>query len=350
MSDKKKKIMIVGIASILMLLLCVTIVIYVNNISKKEVPLKKLQDNWNCITSIQLKNSESYSTYYDNAKNNVYVLSASHNITDDMRGNALTFSTYAAYVDVYISEKINASDESTDIFSSDNKYNSTERIYHFGKEGRLDVTSGKYIHIIDIPENAKGSVTVRIETSYKNDFVNKGDIYIGSRNSIVYNFLQKELVRVFAFNLILFAGIVLLVFYFMGSKEENDKRYYLYSGLLFVMTVIHFSSKLFFSQYIIKNPIILYYSKYFTMLILPILIIALVKDIFKSFRLKAEFYIVGGIAIILTALHFLGFVLFTGSAGIYGGCLLLILVEVLIRAGKKLKEYRREFEEEEAAD
>ena len=31
----------------------------------------------------------------------------------------------------------------------------------------------------------------------------------------------------------------------------------------------------------------LYYSKYFTMLILPILIIALVGDIFKSFRLKA---------------------------------------------------------------
>ena len=348
MSDKKKKMLAIGIGSILMLLLYVIIVIYVNNISKKEAPLKKMEDDWNCITSILLKNSESYSTYYDNAKNNVYVLSASHNITDDMRGNALTFSTYAAYVDVYISEKINASDENTDIFSSDNKYNSTERIYHFGKEGRLDVTSGKYIHIIDIPDNAKGSVTVRIETSYKNDFVNEGNIYIGSRNSIVYNFLHKELVRVFLYNLFLFAGIVLLVFYFMGRKEENDKRYILYLGLLFVMTVIHFSSKLFFLQYVIKNPIIHYYSKYFTMLILPILIIALIGNVFKSFRLKAEICIVTGIAIILTVLHFLGLVLFTGSDGIYGGCLLLILVEILIRAAKKLKEYRREFENEEA--
>ena len=65
--------------------------------------VNKLDDGWNYLSSILIKNTKGYSTYYDTEKNNVYVLTANKSITDDMRGRTLAFHTNDSYVDVYIS-------------------------------------------------------------------------------------------------------------------------------------------------------------------------------------------------------------------------------------------------------
>ncbi|MBQ8912583.1 MAG: hypothetical protein IJ054_00875 [Lachnospiraceae bacterium] len=348
MNDKKKSLLITICVSVLMLVSLVLSAVAKKAEENDKTGTFRFDDNWNYLISIKIKNSNSVSTYYDNNKNNVYILAATHNITDDMRGKTLSFKTNNAYVDVYISESISASDENTGIFSKDNSFNLTERVYHFGKKPHFGDSPGSCMHFIDIPDDAKGSITIRIETSYKNSFLKNYNFYLGSEKEILSKYLSIEKYSIISGGLLFCFGIILLVYFIINkTKKTADKKTY-YLGLLSIVLTVYSACPLLFTQYIIKTPIGHYYLKYLTGFILPFLILGYVGTIVKIINFRIERYVLVAMIIVLSLLHFTQIAAYTRTISIYFAGLVILVIVIMIRIARMIKKLNESEENEEA--
>ncbi|MBQ9278222.1 MAG: hypothetical protein IJ224_06265 [Lachnospiraceae bacterium] len=308
----------------------------------------RFDDNWNYLISIKIKNSNSISTYYDNNKNNVYILAATHNITDDMRGKTLSFKTNDAYVDVYISESINISDENTGIFSKDNAYNSSERIYHFGKKPHFGDSPGNYTHFIEIPNDAKGSITIRIETSYKNSFLKNYNFYLGTKNELLRKYLSIEKYFIISGCLLFCFGIILLVYFIVNKSKKTVRKKIYYLGLLSIVVPVYSACPLLFTQFVIKNPIGHYYIKYLACFILPFLVLGYVDTIVKMINIRVERYILVAMITVLTLLHFTQVAAYTRTMSVYFAGLIILIIVIMIRIARMIKKLNEPEDKEEA--
>ena len=337
MNDKKKSILITICIGLIML---VTLVLSATAKRAEETDKTdtfRFDDNWNYLISIKIKNSNSISTYYDNNKNNVYILAATHNITDDMRGKTLSFFTNDAYVDVYISESINASDENTGVFSKDNTFNLTERVYHFGKKPYFGDSPGSYMHFIDIPDDAKGSISIRIETSYKNSFLKNYNFYLGSKKEIISKYLSIEKYYIIFGGLLFCFGIILLVYFIINKAKKIVDKKACYLGLLSIVLTVYSACPLLFTQYVIKNPVGHYYLKYLVDFMLPFLILGYVGTIVKMINFKVERYVLAVMIAVLSLLHFTQIVPYTRTISVYSTGIVILLIVIMIRIARMIR-------------
>lgn len=337
MNDKKKSLLITICVSVLVLVTLVLSAVAKRAEEADKTGTFRFDDNWNYLISIKIKKSNSVSTYYDNNKNNVYILTATHNITDDMRGKTLSFITNDAYVDVYISERISASDENTGIFSKDNTFNLNERVYHFGKKPHFGDSPGSYMHFIDIPDDAKGSISIRIETSYKNSFLKNYNFNLGSEKEILSKYLSIEKYSIISGGLLFCFGIILLVYFIINkTKKKADKKTY-YLGLLSIVLTVYSACPLLFTQYVIKNPIGHYYLQYLADFMLPFLILGYMGTIVKMINIRVERYVLAAIIAVLSLLHFTQVAAYTRTMSIYFAGLIILIIVIMIRIARMIK-------------
>lgn len=337
MNDKKKSLLITICVIVLVLVTSVLSAVAKRAEEADKTGTFRFDDNWNYLISIKIKKSNSVSTYYDNNKNNVYILAATHNITDDMRGKTLSFITNDAYVDVYISESISASDENAGIFSKDNAFNLTERVYHFGKKPHFGDSPGSCMHFIDIPDDAKGSITIRIETSYKNSFLKNYNFNLGSKKEILSKYLSIEKYFIISGGLLFCFGIILLVYFIINkTKKTADKKTY-YLGLLSIVLTVYSACPLLLTQYVIKNPIGHYYLKYLSDFMLPFLILGYMGTIVKMINIRVERYVLVAIIAVLSLLHFTQVVAYTRTMSIYFAGLIILIIVIMIRIARMIK-------------
>ncbi|MBO6114959.1 MAG: hypothetical protein J6P57_07875 [Lachnospiraceae bacterium] len=348
MNNKKNRLIIGICAGLLILITFIASLITKKTDVSDKTGMDEINDNWNYIISIKIKNSNSIATYYDNSKSNVYILAATHNITEDMRGKTLSFKTEDSYVDVYISENINASDENTDIFSKDNSYNLTDRVYHFGKKPIVGDSPGSSVHFIEIPEDAKGSITIRIETSYKNSFLKNYTFGLGAKKDLIHKYISSEIYTIVSGCVLFIFGLIVLAFFAAGRLKNKNVSGYCFIGILSVVTSLYFLTSLSVSTYMIKNPVGQYYIRDIAVLILPILILGYLDKFVKMF--KVERYIIVALIVALTLLHLLGIATYLRTVKMYVACIMLIMIVVMVRGVKKLKLVAEKLEQEDIDD
>lgn len=348
MNNKKNRLIIGICAGLLILITFIASFITKKTDASDKTGMDEINDNWNYIISIKIKNSNSIATYYDNSKSNVYILAATHNITEDMRGKTLSFKTDDSYVDVYISENINASDENTDIFSIDNSYNLSERVYHFGEKPILGDSPGDNIHFIDIPQDAKGSITIRIETSYENRFLKNYTFGLGTKKDLINKYISLEIYAIVSGCALFIFGLIILAFFAVGRLKNKSVSGYCFIGILSVVTSLYFLTSLSVSTYMIKNPVGQYYIRDIAVLILPILILGYLDKFVKMF--KVERYIIVSLIIVLTLLHLFGVATYLRTVKMYIACIMLIMIVVMVRGVKRLKPVDEKPEQEDIDD
>ena len=130
-----------------------------------------------------------------------YILTMTHDLTEEMSGKVISFRTNDSYVDVYL-------------LTQNGK--SKEELYHFGEQLSFGDSPGTYTHFIDIPHNASGQVMIRIETVYKNKFLMEYDVAIGSKNELIYGYLQSEAFSVIPNILLIIFGLILFIIYIVS--------------------------------------------------------------------------------------------------------------------------------------
>ena len=331
-------------------MLMLLILVFFAITAKRKNSENLYNENWNSITAIQLKNTGTIPTYYDNDKNNVYIMSISHNITDEMCGKTLAFKTDDAYVDVYISEKINSADEKTSVFSKDNEYNSIDRVYHFGKKLIFTDSPGSRIHFINIPDEAAGSVTIRIETGYKNDIIKEDGFYVGSNKEVKQALLNNEKPVAVLACLLFMIGIIVTVFAVSFGIKKLDTNNIEYLGALALSFSLYFICRCSFGQFIIGSPMLRYYVRYLALFAFWIITAGFIQKSLVWIKLNFAFYVTAGFTALILLLHFLRISSFSKTSGIYTGGITVIAVVTMVYIARTIKKIYRELEEEYEAE
>ena len=294
--------------------------------------VNKLDDGWNYLSSILIKNTKGYSTYYDTEKNNVYVLTANKSITDDMRGRTLAFHTNDSYVDVYISgDRVDVTSFDSDALTE------SKIIYHFGKKPLFGDSPGTYTHFVYIPEDAEGVLTVRVETAYKNKFLKSYDFYIGSEKELVHAFINSDLLMLIIGCVLFISGVCIIIYCVVNKTKEKGNGIFLLSGILLVDLTVNLSCRLFFSGYILNYPIGEYYIKYISLFALSLLAAVIIKRLFTDNKLDVAIYALICLTAVIMLLHFTGFASFTETNGIYLAGMVVLVIIVMIYISRKIK-------------
>ena len=277
----------------------------------------------------------THSKYLKNEDKKVYILSASHEITDEMRGRTLSFRTDDSFVDVYLAE------QPLDVLHSDLGIYESDRIYHFGDIPHFGDSPGTYTHFVFIPDHTAGIITVRVETPYKNKFLNNYDFYIGSQNELLYGFLERDSFVFLSGLLILVFGFVLLFIYGISWAEGTRNKQLYYLGLLSLVFACYTNCPLFVNHFVVQNPEVQYYLNYFSLFLLPLLAIAYFINVVKGLRLYVEYFCFVALILTLSVLHFTNVADYTRTIKVFIISLGVFAVSLIVQITINIRNVRR---------
>lgn len=251
-----------------------------------------------------------------------YMLTMTHDFTEEMYGKVISFRTNDSYVDACI----RSADGQTE-----------EKVYHFGDQLRFGDSPGTYTHFIEMPDSGSGQVIVRIETAYKNKFLMDYDVAIGSKNELTYGYLRSEAISVIPNVLLIIFGLMLFIIYIVSLGMRRPIPEALSLSALTIIFTIYANCPLFTNQYIFQNAITQYYLNYFTLYLSPLLALLYFEDIVPELNLKWLFYGLFTMSAVMTVLHFTGVAAYTRTIKIYIAALGLFALISAVMIAMKFK-------------
>ena len=106
-------------------------------------------------------------------------------------------------------------------------------------------------------------------------------------------------------------GILLIVIYIIGRCKRIASAESLSLGCLSIAFAVNFNCPLFLNQYLYQNAVVQYYANYFSLFLLPLLVILYFEDIVPKLRMRWMFYGFLLLEAALSVVHFTGIASYT---------------------------------------
>ena len=270
---------------------------------------------------IQLDNPVSFNDGWSlKASEFTDTVAISRTVTDEMLGNVVCFFAYDAFVDAFVDD---------------------EPIYHFGESHSYLMSPGSLWHMIDIPENSIGrTLTVEIRYAYDGKYTTEFDILLGGSGGVILTLLRREALDLSVNFLMLVLGVILCVIFALQLKNGIHSENCLYLGLLSLCFVFWTNNNLFFTQLIFPYSALQYFSYYFFLSMLPLLLMCYLETITDGLRFNMLFWIHLALCAAISFSQLSGIAEFTETLPVfllYSG---VEMVFVILRLVKNRKSHR----------
>ena len=240
----------------------------------------EFQDGWNIAT--------------DQPSNTIVL---SREISEGMLGKVVCFYVYDAFVDADVNG---------------------EAIYQYGTSSRFLQSPASLYHMITVPATALGDIlSIRIQFVYDYKYTTDIDIMLGSSGSIILSLLADESLDLVINTVLLVLGIILCALYLLELKNNLRNERSLFLGLLSLCFVAWTSNSMFLVQLVLPYGAVQYFTYYFFMFLLPLLLICYLETITKHLRFNILFWSHIGLGLVLTVLQLTGVSEFTETLGIF---------------------------------
>ena len=262
----------------------------------------------------------------------VYQLRMVHELDDTVKGKVLSFRTYDSYVDAWFCD------------SPDIPADNDSAFYHFGETLRFCDSPGTYTHFLSIPETDAQYLVIRVETAYANKFLTSYDVAIGTENELLYNNLKEDLIPGISNLGMMIFGILLIVIYIIGRCKRIASAESLSLGCLSIAFAVNFNCPLFLNQYLYQNAVVQYYANYFSLFLLPLLVILYFEDIVPKLRMRWMFYGFLLLEAALSVVHFTGIASYTRTIKSFTaalGILAVVSIFLMIRHYREMERFNR---------
>ena len=232
-------------------------------------------------------------------------------ILPDMLGKVLCFYVYDSFVDANVDGEI---------------------IYHFGETYRLLKSPGTLWHMVEIPADSLGEpLSIKIRYAYDYKYTTDTEFVLGSSGAIILSLLGDEALDLFVNIVMLVLGVILCTIYFIQLKNNIRNDSSLFLGLLSLCFVFWTNNNLFFTQLIFPYGAGQYFSYYFFLFMLPLLLICYLETITKGLKFNYLFWCHITLVLVLTILQLTGIAELTETITIFLGCAGVEMVIVLVR-------------------
>ena len=240
----------------------------------------------------------------------------SRTVTPDMEGKSVNFYAYDAYITALLDG---------------------EQIYHYGEPVKFCKSPSSFQHFISIPIGSSGQeLEILIETVYPNKFTENYDIMLGSISGVSVDLLKTELGDIIVNIIIFVLGVALVILFFSQLSRKIVDKGALFLGLMSILFVIGSNCDLFFFQLLLPNGVAQYFLYYFSIYMLPLLVIRYLESLSEGLKGRPIFFTHTAIITVLTILQFLGAAEMTETLVIYciiSGVELLCVGVMLARVG-----------------
>lgn len=244
----------------------------------------------------------------------------SRKVTEDMLGKVVSFYAYDAFVDADVSG---------------------ESIYHYGTSFRFLKSPASLWHIITIPSSALGDLlSIRIQFVYDYKYTTDIDILLGSSGSIILYHLSAEMLDLVINIILLVLGVILCALYFLERKNNMRNNRILFLGILSLCFVFWTCNSMFLVQIIFPYGAAQYFTYYFFLFMLPLLLMCYLETITKNMRFNILYWSHIVLGMVLTTLQLTGIAELTETLSIfliYSAVELLIVVFRLILGKNKYR-------------
>lgn len=246
-----------------------------------------------------------YKISEDNSQN------ISREITNDIKGKTISFKTKDSFVYVYVNDEL---------------------LYSFDKTLNIGKSPGSCRHFVEIPANVEGTLTIKINTVYKNSYMEKYSFIVGEKSDIMFNLLYNELFSIIINTIINIISITMIMNNFISKKNNKSL---LYLGLLTIFFTVWTNSDSFVIQLIFKNPIFNYYLTYFSFFYSYLMLVT--YFISCGLKLEKEYLILVLSTLVAITFHFSNIIDFTESMKYVSIIMLFVLLSMFIKLVKSFK-------------
>ncbi len=238
-------------------------------------------------------------------------------VSADMLGNVLCFYAYDSYVDADINGTL---------------------IYSFGEEHLFLKSPGSLWHMISIPADSLGKeLSIKIRTVYKYKYTTDFDIEMGSSGAIILRRLSAESLDLFVNLAVLILGVVLCTIFFLQFKNKIYNSSSLLLGLLSLCFVFWTNNNMFFAQLVFPYGAGQYFTYYFCLFMLPLLMICYLETITDKLKFNYLFWSHITLGTVLSILQISGTAEFTETVTVFliftGLEMLLVVIRLLLNRG-----------------
>ena len=265
----------------------------------------------------------AHSEYEDENGRTILRLVMAHEITDDIRGKAISFRSYDSFVDAKVTDS-----------SGEQR---GESLYHFGERPVFGISPGTYTHFIHIPDSGGKYINITVDTVFRNKYMPSYKIRAGAENEIIYSYLRDEFKMCLINILMLVFGVLLLVIHVIGCFKGINAPEAFSLGSLSIVFSVYVNCPLFFNQFIFENPIMQYYMNYFTLFMVPLSAMLYFEDIVPTLKMGWLFYSFVLLEIVLSVLHFTGIAMYTETVKVFIIFIGVFMVYSMFMAVKLIK-------------
>lgn len=244
-----------------------------------------------------------------------YTVVLRREITEDMLGKVVFFRTSDTFVDAEAGVR---------------------SIYRFGAAHSFIKSPGTLWHLIEVPVDALGEeLTIRLTYAYENHYTTVFDIGLGSSGDVIASLLREE-APTLAINLIMLVlGLILCTMFFLQLKSKGHDKSTLFLGLLSICFVLWSNISLFFTQMIFPHGPGQYFTYYFLMFMLPLLLMCYLETITAELRFNSLFWFHVILGWVCTGLQLSGIAEFSETVRFFLFCsaveMLIVIVRLLIK-------------------
>ena len=231
----------------------------------------------------------------------------SREISEEMLGKVVCFYVYDSFVDADVNG---------------------ETIYQYGTSFRFLRSPASLWHMITVPATALGdTLSIRIQYAYSSKYTTDINIILGSSGSIILSLLARESLDLIINIILLALGVILCALYFLELKNNMRNDRSLFLGLLSLCFVMWSSNSMFFVQLILPYGAVQYFTYYFFLFLLPLLLMCYLETIAGKLRFNVLYWSHIALGLVLTVLQLTGVAELTETLSIF---LLYSAVEMLI--------------------
>lgn len=228
-------------------------------------------------------------------------------ITEDMLGKVVYFRTSDTFVDAVAG---------------------SESIYQFGAVHEVIRSPGTLWHMIKVPVDAlEEELVIRLIYAYESQYTTRFDIGLGYSGEVIVSLLWHEAPDL-AINLIMLVlGIILCTLFFLQLKNKVADMSTLFLGVLSICFVLWTNISLFFTQMIFPHGPGQYFTYYFLLFMLPLLLMCYLETITATLKFNVLFWFHVIIGWVCTGLQLSGIAEFSETVRFF---LICSAVEMLI--------------------
>ena len=236
-------------------------------------------------------------------------------ITEDMLGKVVFFRTFDTFIDAEAGSR---------------------SIYRFGTAHSFIKSPGTLWHLIKVPVDALGEeLTICLTYAYENQHTTDFHIGLGSSGDVIVSLLWEE-APTLAINLVMLVlGLLLCIMSFLQLKSKGHDKSTLFLGLLSICFVLWSNFGLFFTQMIFPHGPGQYFTYYYLMFMLPLLLMCYLETITADLRFNALFWFHVILGWICTGLQLSGIAEFSETVRAFLFCsaveMLIVIVRLLIK-------------------